>query len=109
LLESRSIRLGPGLLLVSRIVREISNGVQSAGVPVGNIVIYDRYEYEIDVGSYQALLPPGVRVVGIQDGWLTPATMLTFIARPLSSAMGERSYMASIVAHSLTKSSTFLQ
>jgi hypothetical protein len=36
------------------IVREISNGVQSAGVPVGNIVIYDRYEYEIDVGSYQA-------------------------------------------------------
>jgi hypothetical protein len=49
-------------------VREIINGVQFAGVPASNIVVYDRYEYEIDIGSYQALLPPGVRVVGIQDG-----------------------------------------
>ncbi|PYX55842.1 MAG: hypothetical protein DMG73_16370, partial [Acidobacteria bacterium] len=42
------------------IVREIISGVQSVGVPARNIVIYDRYSYEIDIGSYQALLTPGV-------------------------------------------------
>src|SRR6476660_1729168 len=49
------------------IVREIIGGLQSVGVPAHNIIVYDRYGYEIDVGSYQALLPPGVRVVSIQD------------------------------------------
>src|SRR3989442_12728907 len=51
------------------IIREIVGGVQSVGVPASNIFIYDRYAYEIDVGSYQALVPPGVRVVGIQDAF----------------------------------------
>ncbi len=37
------------------IVREIASAVQSVGVPAQNIVVYDRYAYEIDVGSYQAL------------------------------------------------------
>jgi hypothetical protein len=71
------------------IVREIINGVQSAGVPTSNIVVYDRYEYEIDIGSYQALLPPGVRVVGIQDGLvdsgygLLPSYFLWRVGEPL--------------------------
>ena len=66
---SRSIHpAAPACCSSPEIVREIINGVQSAGVPAGNIVVYDRYEDEIDIGSYQALLPPGVRVVGIQDG-----------------------------------------
>src|SRR5437016_13578842 len=55
------------------IIREIVGGVQSVGVPASNIFIYDRYAYEIDVGSYQALVPPGVRVVGIQDAFSGPA------------------------------------
>src|SRR5437879_8562791 len=55
------------------IIREIVGGVQSVGVPARNIFIYDRYAYEIDVGSYQALVPPGVRVVGIQDAFSGPA------------------------------------
>src|SRR5690242_888809 len=41
------------------IVREIVAGVQSAGVPVQNIYVYDRYAYEMDVGSYQTLVPMG--------------------------------------------------
>src|SRR5437879_8317077 len=52
------------------IVREIVSSIQSVGVPARNIVIYDRYSYEIDIGSYQALVPPGVRIVGIQDGFV---------------------------------------
>src|SRR5262249_54801950 len=52
------------------IVREIVAGIQSAGVPARNIVVYDRYAYEMDIGSYQALVPVGVRVVGVQDAKL---------------------------------------
>ena len=86
------------------IVREIINGVQSAGVPAGNIVVYDRYEYEIDIGSYQALLPPGVRVVGIQDGLVDSGYDPDVYCQ--ATFFGEwenRSYMARIVAHGLTK------
>ena len=81
------------------IVREIINGVQSAGVPAGNIVVYDRYEYEIDIGSYQALLPPGVRVVGIQDGLVDSGYDPDVYCQ--ATFFGEwenRSYMARIVA-----------
>src|ERR1700751_2428141 len=51
------------------LIREIIDAVQSVGVPAQNIVVYDRYSYEMDIGSYQALLPTGVRIVGIQDAF----------------------------------------
>src|SRR5438309_2064969 len=87
------------------IVREIISGLQSVGVPARNIIVYDRYAYEIDIGSYQALLPPGVRVVGIQDGFVD-ATGYDPNVYCEANFFGEwetRSYMASIVAHTLTK------
>jgi uncharacterized protein (DUF362 family) len=87
------------------IVREIIGGLQLVGVPARNIIVYDRYGYEIDVGSYQALLPPGVRVVGIQDGFVDAAGYDPNIYCE-ANFFGEwetRSYMASIVAHTLTK------
>lgn len=87
------------------IIREIITAVQSAGVPPRNIVVYDRYSYEMDLGSYQALLPPGVRIVGIQEafsggGGYEPTVYCD------ATFFGEwetRSYMASIVAHEVTK------
>ncbi len=86
------------------IVREIINGVQSAGVPAGNIVVYDRYEYEIDIGSYQALLPPGVRVVGIQDGLVDSGyDPEVYCQATFFGEWENRSYMARIVARGLTK------
>ena len=90
------------------IVREIINGVQSAGVPAGNIVVYDRYEYEIDIGSYQALSPPGVRVVGIQDGLVDSGyDPEVYCQATFFGEWENRSYMARIVARGLTKLSTF--
>ena len=86
------------------IVREIISGVQSAGVAVGNIVVYDRYEDEMDIGSYHALLPPGVRVVGIHGGLVDSGYDADIYCQ--ATFFGEwenRSYMARIVAHSLTK------
>ena len=50
------------------IVREIINAVRSVGVPSKNIVVFDRYSYEIDIGGYQTLLPAGIGVLGIEDG-----------------------------------------
>jgi uncharacterized protein (DUF362 family) len=86
------------------IVREIIDGVRSVGVPANNIVIYDRYEYEIDVGSYPALLPPGVRVMGIQDGLADSGYDPNVYCQ--ATFFGEwenRSYMARIVSQGLTK------
>jgi uncharacterized protein (DUF362 family) len=87
------------------IVREIVAGVQSAGVPVENIHVYDRYAYEIDIGSYQTLVPLGVRVVGIQDRKLDVSGYDSNIYCE-ANFFGEwetRSYMASIVSSDLTK------
>lgn len=87
------------------ILREIISSIQSVGVRARNILVYDRYSYEMDIGSYQSLLPPGVRVVGIQDAFVD-----SFGYDPNvycdANFFGEwetRSYMASIVAQEVTK------
>ena len=55
------------------IVREIIRAVQSVGVPARNIVVYDRYSYEIDIGSYQAVAASGSSNCrnsgGVRRGW----------------------------------------
>jgi uncharacterized protein (DUF362 family) len=87
------------------IVREIISAVQSVGVPARNIVVYDRYSYEIDIGSYQALLPPGVRILGIQDAFSGSGEYEPNVYCD-ANFFGEwetRSYMANIVTHEVTK------
>jgi uncharacterized protein (DUF362 family) len=87
------------------IVREIVGGVQSAGVPLENIRVYDRYAYEIDIGSYQTLVPLGVRVVGVEDHKLDLSGYDPDVYCE-ANFFGEwetRSYMASIVSSGLTK------
>lgn len=88
------------------IIREIIDGVHSVGVPLGNILIYDRYSYEMDIGSYQTLLPTGVRVVGIQDAFTSGVIGYEPTVYCDANFFGEwetRSYMATIVAHEVTK------
>ncbi len=88
------------------IVREIITAVQSVGVPARNIVVYDRYSYEIDLGSYQALLPTEIRIVGIQDAFVSGVVGYEPNLYCDANFFGEwetRSYMASIVAHEVTK------
>jgi uncharacterized protein (DUF362 family) len=87
------------------IIREIIAAVQSVGVPPRNIVVYDRYSYEIDIGSYQALLPPGIRIVGIQEAFAAGGEYEPNVYCD-ASFFGEwetRSYMANIVTHEVTK------
>ncbi|MGB8064309.1 MAG: DUF362 domain-containing protein [Candidatus Sulfotelmatobacter sp.] len=88
------------------IIREIIDAVRSVGVPLRNIVIYDRYSYEMDVGSYQALLPVGVRIVGIQDAFTVGMDGYEPSVYCDANFFGEwetRSYMARIVAYEVTK------
>lgn len=88
------------------IIREIIAAVRAIGVPSRNILVYDRYSYEIDVGSYQALLPTEVRIVGIQDAFTSGDLGYEPHVYCDANFFGEwetRSYMASIVAHEVTK------
>ena len=87
------------------IVREIVTAVQSVGVPARNIVVYDRYAYEMDIGSYQALVPPGIRVVGIQGDKLDASgyDADVFCEATFFGEWETRSYMASIVSTGVTK------
>ena len=87
------------------IVREIVTAVQSVGVPARNIVVYDRYAYEMDIGSYQALAPPGIRVVGIQGDKLDASgyDADVFCEATFFGEWETRSYMASIVSTGVTK------
>lgn len=88
------------------IIREIIVAVQSVGVPARNILVYDRYSYEIDVGSYQALLPPEIRIVGIQDAFTSGGDGYETDVYCEANFFGEwetRSYMATIVAQEVTK------
>ncbi len=87
------------------IVREIVAGVQSAGVPARNILVYDRYAYEMDIGSYQALMPIGVNVVGVQEDRLDASgyDANVFCEANFFGEWETRSYMASIVSSGVTK------
>jgi uncharacterized protein (DUF362 family) len=87
------------------IVREIISALQSIKVPAFNIIVYDRYAHEIDVGSYQVLLPPGVQILGIQDGFSDDAGYdpNLFCEANFFGEWETRSYMASVVASRVTK------
>jgi len=87
------------------IVREIIAGVRSVGVPARNIFVYDRYAYEMDIGSYQALVPIGVRVIGIQERKLDVSGYdpNVFCEANFFGEWETRSYMASIVSSGVSK------
>jgi uncharacterized protein (DUF362 family) len=87
------------------IVREIISALRSIGVPAENIVVFDRYSHEIDMGSYQALLPVGCRVVGIEHGALD-ASRYDLTVYCDANFFGEwetRSYIARLITEELTK------
>lgn len=87
------------------IVREIVASLESVGVLPTNMIVYDRYAYEMDIGSYQALVPNGVRVFGIQDNKLDASGYdpNVYCEANFFGEWETRSYMASIVSTGVTK------
>lgn len=51
------------------LVREVIRSLNAVGVPNRNIIVYDRNSNQLEVNSYHALVPPGVRVVGLDRRW----------------------------------------
>jgi len=87
------------------IVREIIAALRSIGVPAENIVVFDRYSYEIELGSYPALVPPGIRVVGIEYGAFD-AERYDFDVYCDADFFGEsetRCFLAKVVTQEVTK------
>lgn len=87
------------------IVREIIRAVEMVGVPRHNIVIYDRYSYEVQLGSYRAFLPVDVRLVGIENGEfdLSGYDMNVYCQANFFGEWETRSYLARVVSHEVTK------
>lgn len=95
----------PACCTSPEIVREVIRGLQSVGVPDRNVVIFDRYGYEMDIGSYQTLVPAGVRVEGIQNSFHddTGYDPNVYCDARFFVEWETRSYMASLVSRDLTK------
>jgi uncharacterized protein (DUF362 family) len=87
------------------IIRTIITGLESVGVPRHNIIVWDRYAYEIDVGSYHSLLPAGVRILGIETGVgdVTGYDLNIYCEANFFGEWETRSYMANVAAHVVSK------
>ena len=87
------------------IVREVIAALRSIGLPPQNIVVFDRYSYEMEMGSYQALVPVGTRLVGIECGAFD-ASRYDLDVYCDANFFGEsetRSFLAKVVTQELTK------
>src|SRR4029453_3066891 len=51
------------------LVREVIQALNAIGVPNKNIIIYDRNSNQLEVNGYHVLVPPGVRVAGLDERW----------------------------------------
>jgi hypothetical protein len=79
------------------------------GVPNRNIIVYDRNSNQLEVLGYHMLVPPGIRVVGLDQRWSVKGETRAGYDPDVYCEMdcfGERetrSYLASIVATEATK------
>jgi uncharacterized protein (DUF362 family) len=91
------------------LVREVVRSLNSAGVPNRNIIVYDRNSIQLEVNGYHALLPPGVRVVGLAQRWAVAGETRggydpdVFCEMDCFGERETRSYLASIVSTEATK------
>lgn len=91
----------PGTVTSIPLVREVVQALNSVGVANKNIVIYDRNSNQLEVNGYHALVPSGVRVVGLdQPGGYNPNV---FCEMDCFGERETRSYLARIVADEATK------
>ncbi len=95
----------PAFCSSPELVREIIRGVESAGVPTRNILIYDRYSTEIQAGSYHALLPVGIRVIGLEHRAreVEAYDLNVYCEANFFGEWETRSYLARVVTQQVTK------
>ena len=85
------------------LTREVIRALNEAGVPNKRIVVYDRNSNQLEVNGYHALVPPGVRVVGLDQRWAVKGEARAgydpdvFCEMDCFGERETRSYLASIV------------
>jgi len=91
------------------LVREMVRCLNLVGVKSDNIVVYDRNSNQLEVIGYHQMLPPGVRVVGLDQRWVVEGgdrpgyDPEVFCEMNCFGERETRSYLASVVSTEVTK------
>jgi uncharacterized protein (DUF362 family) len=91
------------------LVREVIRSLTAAGVPPKQIIVWDRNSNQLEVNGYHLLVPPGVRVIGLDQEWVVNGETHGGYDRNVFCEMdcfGERetrSYLGRIVSTEVTK------
>jgi uncharacterized protein (DUF362 family) len=99
----------PGTTTSIPLLREVIAALQRVGVPNRNLIVYDRHSNQLEVNGYHALVPPGVRVVGLDQRWSVEGERRggydpdVFCEMDCFGERETRSYLASIVTGEATK------
>jgi uncharacterized protein (DUF362 family) len=99
----------PGTVTSIPLLREVIDALQSVGVPFKNMIVYDRNSNQLEVNGYHTLVPPGVRVVGLDQRWSVKGEARSgydpnaFVEMDCFGERETRSYLASIVSTEATK------
>ncbi len=98
----------PGTVTSIPLLREVIRALRSVGVPNKNIVVYDRNSNQLEVNGYHTLVPPGVRVVGLDQRWSVNEETRgydpgVFVEMDCFGERETRSYLASIVTTEASK------
>jgi uncharacterized protein (DUF362 family) len=91
------------------LLREVIASLNTAGVMNRNIIVYDRNSNQLEVNGYHSLVPPGVRVLGLDQRWTVPGVDRpgydpdVFCEMDCFGERETRSYLASVVTSEATK------
>lgn len=91
------------------LLREVIRSLNAAGVANSRIIVYDRNSNQLEVNGYHALVPPGVRVIGLDQEWMADGEAHGGYDREVFCEMdcfGERetrSYLGKIISTEVTK------
>ena len=91
----------PGTTTSIALVREVVRALNDVGIPNKSIVVYDRNSNQLEVNGYHALVPPGVRVLGLdrRGGY----DRNVFCEMDCFGERETRSYLATLVSSEVTK------
>jgi uncharacterized protein (DUF362 family) len=99
----------PGTVTSIPLVREVIQCLGAVGVRSRDVIVYDRNSNQLEVNGYHALVPPGVRVVGLDQRWAVNGERRSgydpgvFCEMDCFGERETRSYLASVVASEATK------
>lgn len=91
------------------LIREVVRNLNVIGVPNANIIVYDRNRDQMEVAGYYDLLPPGVRVVALDQPWIVDGTRRpghdpsVFCEMSCFGERETRSYLGTVVLKEATK------